>query len=131
MAAPGPTRAPNVPPRPQASEANRSRPSPRPARLMIGAGAIAAVTIIGAGLVRSPLVSDEGAMAAAEPGGSRATGDAERPVTYVRLRPGQTAPKGARVIREAAPTPRVVVRQAAPEPNQRNVRVVTRTRQSG
>ena len=36
------------------TELNRERPDPRPARLMRGAGALAAVTIIGAGLVVYP-----------------------------------------------------------------------------
>ncbi|MEX1334116.1 MAG: hypothetical protein AB1Z66_02320, partial [Candidatus Limnocylindrales bacterium] len=37
----------------------RDRPDPRPARLMMGAGALAAVTIIGAGLVDFPPAAAE------------------------------------------------------------------------
>ncbi len=116
--------------------APRSRPSPRPARLMVGAAAIAALTVIGAGLVRFPLAADEPVAAAPESGkATAARSKSEQPVRYVRLKPGQKAPKGAKVIREAAPTPRVVIRRATPatQPVAQAAprRVVTRTRQSG
>jgi hypothetical protein len=97
----------------------------------MGAGALAALAVVGAGLAELPT-------SGAETGGAVDAGKqtaevkvVERPVRYVRLEPGQKAPKGARVIREAAPTPRVVVRRvrvSAPSQVQRNV---ARTRQSG
>ncbi len=119
-------------PRPGASAAGRGRPSPRPARLMVGAGALAALTVIGAGLVRFPAAADEATAPAPQPARVGAKAKLERPVRYVRLKPGQKAPKGATVIREAAPTPRIVVQRVAPQPvQQRSVRVVSRTRQSG
>jgi hypothetical protein len=37
-----------------AGKDTRDRPDPRPARLMMGAGALAAVSVIGAGLVPFP-----------------------------------------------------------------------------
>jgi hypothetical protein len=131
----------------------RPRPSTRPARLMVGAGAIAALTVIGSGLVRFPVASDDvvattsGNGAGEADAGSRgvrssdakaskARARTKRAVKYVRLKPGQKAPKGAKVIREAAPTPRIVVRRTAPAPapaaaQRTRVKVVTRTRQSG
>jgi len=116
----------------------RGRPDPRPARLMVSAGAVAALAIIGAGLVRVPLPAD--APVAPEPAAPRVrTRDqVGRRVRYVRLKPGQHAPPGAKVIQEAAPRPRVVVRLvgptgpvAAPRAAAPVRRVVTRTRQSG
>ena len=113
----------------------RSRPDPRPGRLMIGAGAVAALTIIGSGLVRVPLAGEEVAQVEATRTGTSRVQKVERPVRYVRLKPGQKAPPGARVIQEAAPAPRVVVRLVPPtrttvaRPTSRQV--VTRTRQSG
>jgi hypothetical protein len=129
----------DVPARPEGGSAKppRSRPDPRPARLMVGAGAAAALALIANGLVAVPMTSDA-AVTAPDPGVTRAR---QRParvkqrVRYVRLKPGQKAPPGAKVIREAAPAPRVVVRvvpssrSVATAPVQR--RVVTRTRQSG
>ena len=104
-------------------------------RLGLAAGGIAAMSIMVAGLVRFPApdpatVADDGA-----PGGDTAVAaprrvKVEKRIRYVRLKPGQKAPPGARVIDAAQPTPRVVVtRIQAPAP--RRVRVVTRTRQSG
>lgn len=109
----------------------RDKPDPRPARLMLGAGALAAVTIVGAGLVDyPPAVADEPPSAPAEAGSAKVE-QVKRPVKYVRLQPGQKAPKGARVIKEAAPTPRVVVqRVVVPAPRQSS-RTVARSRQSG
>lgn len=113
----------------------KGRPSAQPARWAIGATALAALTVIGAGLVRFPMAAED--PSAAEPPTDATTasrdgsGAVERPITYVRLKPGQRAPKGAKVIREAASTPRVVVRRVAAPARQPSVRTVTRTRQSG
>ena len=122
-----------------AGKDTRERPDPRPARLMMGAGALAAVSVIGAGLVPFPTSQAQAptsSPAPAPPGAKVAK--IQRPVTYVRLKPGQRAPKGARVIREAAPTPRVVVRRvvvSAParstQTASRSTRTVARSRQSG
>ena len=102
---------------------------------MIGAGAVAALTLIGSGLVRVP-VADESAAAKTDTAATpRRSERVRQRVRYVRLRPGQQAPPGARVIQEAASAPRIVVRLVAPsEPSRAGpVRrtVVTRTRQSG
>lgn len=118
-----------------------SKPNPLPARLMVGVGALAALSVIAAGIGRLPGVSlgsasssagpDPGVavMAAALPAGKTRV---ERPIRYVRLKPGQKAPPGAKVIREAAPTPRVVVRWVTQPSSSSSMRApVARTRQSG
>lgn len=114
----------------------RDKPDPRPGRLMMGAGALAAVAIIGAGLVDFPatVAQEPPAAPATDPSAAaRATSveKVKRPVKYVRLKPGQQAPKGARVIREAAPTPRVVVQRVVVSAPSRPARTVARSRQSG
>lgn len=109
----------------------RSRPDPLPARLMVGGGAVAAVSLIVAGLVRPPSAVDATSDPATVQRDAARKAKVERRVRYVRLEPGQTAPPGARVIREAAPTPRIVIRDI-PAPTQRKTRApVARTRQSG
>jgi hypothetical protein len=55
----------------------------------------------------------------------------QRRVRYVRLKPGQHAPPGARVIQEAAPAPRVIVRHVAAPAYVPVRRPTVRTRQSG
>jgi hypothetical protein len=119
------------------SQRRRARPDPLPSRLMIGVGAVAALTVIGAGLVRFPVAATETTPTAAEDRKAPRTGKAERPVRYIKLKRGEKAPKGAKVIRKAAPTPRIVVRRvtvskasAASTPTKTR-RKVTRTQQSG
>lgn len=133
--------------------APKRRPDPRPMRLALGAGTLAAVSIMAAGLVRYPV-------ATADDAGDAVTADAladvvtvetiatARPevrirhrTVYVQLERGQKAPKGARVIEGKAPPPRVVVTRVAGKPaatRQTRVRQVrstprkvARTRQSG
>jgi hypothetical protein len=131
------------PVRPEARAPRKhSKPNPLPARLMVGVGALAALSVIAAGIGRLPGVSEESA-----PSGTGLDPDVtmlattavpvgktrvERPVRYVRLKPGQKAPPGATVIREAAPAPRVVVRWVTSTSSSSSARApVARTRQSG
>lgn len=114
-----------------ARPAVRERPDPRPARLMMGATALAAVAIIGAGLVDYPPAGAVEPQPATAQARATKTEVSRRPVRYVRLKPGQKAPKGAKVIREAAPTPRVVVRKIVVPAASRPARTVARSRQSG
>ena len=113
------------------SRTPRERPDSRPGRLMIGAGALAAATVIGAGLVDYPMAVAEQPSATADQAREVKPKQVERKVRYVRLKPGQKAPKGAKVIREAAPTPRVVVRRVVVREPSRSTRPVARSRQSG
>jgi hypothetical protein len=115
----------------------RTRPDPRPARLMVVGGAVAALSLFVAGLVRPPEAADTAGRTHPSEGIAFGRPDAttsarrEPRVRYVRLKPGQKPPAGARVIQEAAAAPRVVVR-TVPAPSQRSARVpVARTRQSG
>jgi len=109
----------------------RDKPDSRPARLMLGAGALAAVTVVGAGLVDFPPAVAEEPLSAPVKAGVGKVEKVKRPVKYVRLKPGQKAPKGARVIKEAAPTPRVVVQRVVVPAPSRSGRSVARSRQSG
>lgn len=98
---------------------------------MVGAGALAAVTVIGAGLVDYPTAVADRPPAPAIGAPAVETTRVRREVRYVHLKPGQQAPKGAKVIREAATTPRVIVRQVVVPGPSRPSRVVARSRQSG
>jgi hypothetical protein len=95
---------------------------------MVGASALAAVTIIAAGLVDFPLAVADGPSPA--PGVAEVE-QPKRPVRYVRLKPGQEAPKGAKVIEEAAPAPRVVIQRIVTRAQGGSTRPVARSRQSG
>lgn len=149
---PGPTAVP--PPVPAAGRAGaaapKQRPDPRPMRLVLGAGTIAAVSIMAAGLVRFPTTGDtSGDVIAADEAAADApiieTLATARPevrikhrTVYVHLKRGQKPPKGAKVITGKAPPPRVVVTRVpgkaattrTTRPARRRV-VVTKTRQSG
>ena len=121
----------------KAPRSPKARPDPRPSRLMVGAGAMAALTVIGAGLVRFPVSGSEAS--AATPGQAKTDRQVEATprVRYIKLKPGQKAPEGARVITRKAPPPRVVVRRvtvsapSAPRTAPTRSRPVVRTRQSG
>jgi hypothetical protein len=93
------------------------------------------MSIVTAGLVRFPVTSASDAAAIdAEPTNPVSHEEVIHRIRYVQLKRGERAPKGARVIRRADPTPRVVVRvvparrQVAVAPRPRKV---ARTRQSG
>lgn len=102
-------------------------------------GALAALSVMAAGMGRSMTVGQEASAAAADAATATMTSAVpgkrrlERPVRYVRLKPGEQAPRGARVIREQAEAPRVVVRWVrAPASTSATSRApVARTRQSG
>jgi hypothetical protein len=116
-----------------------SRPDPRPSRLMVGAGALAALSVIGAVLGRMPVIAEQSTATAviADTASGAASADAagtsrvKRPVRYVRLKPGQKAPRGAKVIREKAAAPRVVVHWVTPVAQTVTRAPVARTVQSG
>lgn len=117
------------------------RPDPRPMRVVYGAGAVAAMSIMAVGLVQPDWTStadpgqtddsfnptdDPGAIAVlpdgTSPGQPVPTRDAVRGgkvrhvIRYIYLKPGQTAPPGATVISATAPPPRVV-RNHQPNPD--------------
>ena len=101
-------------------DSRQSKPDARPMRFVYGAGAVAAMSVMAVGLVQPDF-----AATADQPAGSDPTADpnavAQAPSTtvrhvtqYIQLKPGQTAPPGAKVIAANAPTPRVVVTHNAP-----------------
>jgi len=119
---------PPTPPAP-AGPPRKAKPDPRPTRLGLGVGALAALSVLTLGLVQVPAAPPAEEPEAEIPVAREVV--VERRVRYVRLKRGQTPPPGARVIAAAEPTPRVLVtRVAAPAPERRS-RPVARTRQSG
>jgi hypothetical protein len=116
-------------------------------RVTLGLTGLVAATAMATAIIRPPAPA---AVAAPDPtvGPPDPTTPPPAPVVvrhvtqYVQLKPGETAPPGAKVVKKAAPSPRVivvtitppptpipVVQPAAPAP--RRVVVVTTTRQSG
>jgi hypothetical protein len=119
------------------------RPNPLPSRLAVGAGALAAVSVIAAGIGRLP-AAPPAALPPVEPVSGALTAAApvqqtrvERPIRYVKLKPGEKAPAGAKVIQAKAPAPRVVVQwvssgsSATTSSSTPQRAPVARTRQSG
>jgi hypothetical protein len=110
----------------------KAKPDPRPMRLALGAGGLAAFSAIVtaivippgsfAGALRSTNQSVSGAAASA------ATVQVQRQVRYIQLQPGQTAPPGAKVIDPTAPKPITVV-TTVPAPPAKPV--IIKTTQSG
>lgn len=101
-------------------------------RLGIGAGAIAALTVMIGGMVRvpggDPTAAAEDALTAAMPVTREVR--VEKRVRYVQLKRGQKAPPGAKVIDAAQPTPRVVVTRIQQQ-QPAKARKVAKSRQSG
>ena len=124
----GPTDPGSKPREPHRTGPDRSRPDPRPMRLVIAGVGVSALSVVVTGLIRLPVSGPQGPQLAGEVAPEVRVSSQVR---YVQLKRGQAAPPGARVIEAAAPTPRVVVRIIdAPVPRAAP-RVVARTRQSG
>lgn len=115
--------------------APKRRPNAWPSRVVIGVGAVAAMSVVTAGLVRFPTSTAADTAALDEPTPAPVQARVVHHVRYVQLKRGEKAPKGAKVIRGADPTPRVVVRNvpAPPRATTRTTRArpVARSRQSG
>lgn len=116
---------------PAAQHPPKARPDPRPMRLVLVASGLAALSALVAGIVLPPkpaaLAADPAPQGAADPG-SATTLQVQRPVQYIQLAPGQTAPPGAKVIDAAAPKPVTVV-TTVPAPARKPI--VVKTTQSG
>lgn len=116
------------------------RPDSRPMRVVYGAGALAAVSVLTVGLAR-PEANSSLTYEPTDDGGGLSGGapvtdtEVRHIIRYVHLKPGQTAPPGAKVVKPDAPAPRTVVTHvAAPrqaQPRQAQPRRVVVTRQSG
>ena len=88
----------------------RATPSAAPARIALGTGLLAILSAIIGAIVAPP----QPPLASVDPNllavGAAATPEAvSRPVVYVQLKPGESAPPGAKVIDAAAPTPMTIV----------------------
>lgn len=109
--------APQLPRTPARAHPPKAKPDSGPMRLALGVGGIAALSALAAAIVLPPKAATvaqlRGAQAANQQAGSGQAGPAstqvQRPVRYVQLAPGQTAPPGATVISASAPTPVTVV----------------------
>ena len=103
----------------------KAKPDARPMRMALGAGGIAAFSALAAAIVLPPqpaqpaqvVVITQSQPQATDPGPSATPLQVARPIQYVQLLPGQTAPPGATVIGASAPTPvTMVVTVPAPAP---------------
>ena len=105
----------------------KAKPDPTPMRMAVGIGGLATLSGLVTAIFVVPAaapVTDAATIAPATP----ATVTQQRPVVYVQLQPGQTAPPGAKVIDAKAPKPITVVTHVA-APAQKTV--VVHTTQSG
>ena len=103
----------------------KAKPDARPMRMALGAGGIAAFSALAAAIVLPPqpaqpaqvVVITQPQPQVTDPGPSATPLQVVRPIQYVQLLPGQTAPPGATVIGASAPTPvAMVVTVPAPAP---------------
>ena len=95
------------------AHAPKAKPDARPMRLALGAGGLAALSALVTAIVlpprpaiQAPIAVLQQPPATASPAGTPADTPlgSGRPVRYVQLLPGQTAPPGASVIPAAVPT---------------------------
>ncbi len=95
-------------------------------RFALGTTALASLSAMLAAIVTPSSAAPATVVARTDSGGTSVS--VARPVVYVQLKPGETAPPGARVIDAAAPKPVTVV-TVVPAPSRRPV--IIRTTQSG
>jgi hypothetical protein len=121
-------------PAPASAHAAKAKPDARPMRIALGAGGLAALSALLTAIVMppSPAVSSPGGTTGqtgpAAPAAAGTPSTVQRPVQYIQLQPGQTAPPGATVIDPAAPKPVTIV-TTVPAPAQKPI--IVRTTQSG
>jgi hypothetical protein len=134
-----------------------ARPDARPMRAALGIGGLAAMSALGAAIVRPPQPEtivlpvptpvapdanlDMAVPTAADPLATPIS--AERQIQYIQLQPGQVAPPGATVLPATAPTPITVVvtlppstgggggSKANPKPAANPTPIIIKTTQSG
>lgn len=110
-----------------AARPSKVRPDPTPMRVAVGIGGLATLSGLVTAIFVVPAaapVTDAATLAPPSP----ATVTQQRPVVYVQLQPGQTAPPGANVIDAKAPKPITIVTRVA-APAQKTV--IVHTTQSG
>jgi hypothetical protein len=106
--------------------APKGKPDARPMRIALGTGFLAVMSAVLSAIVAPPQPVVGEPVAGAMPATTPET--QVRQIVYVQLKPGETAPPGARVIDAAAPTPITVVTVL---PGAVQKPVVVKTTQSG
>lgn len=110
-----------------AAHAPKAKPDARPMRLALGAGGLAAFSALATAIVLPPRPAIQAPVAVLQqPADTGSPGDSSsgaplgsgRPVRYVQLLPGQTAPPGAFVIPATVPTSGTLV-VTVPAPGQK------------
>lgn len=121
-------------PVPARSAAPKGKPSATAMRVVLGGGGLAVLSAIASAIVAPPqpavVAPAEVTQSEMEPVATGTPIPVQRPVQYIQLQAGQTAPPGATVIDPAAPTPMTIVTTVkAPAPARKPV--VIKTTQSG
>lgn len=126
---------------PAQAHAPKAKPDARPMRMALGAGGIAALSALAAAIVLPPraaapvTATQSQQPQATDSQSSPSPIEMVRPIKYVQLSPGQTAPPGATVIDASAPTPITVVvsvpAPAKPKAAAAQTPTVIKTTQSG
>ena len=116
-------------PVPSAAHAPKIKPDARPMRIALGAAGLAAFSALVAAIVLPPrpVVFPAAYAQQAAPAGAGTLINGQRPIQYIQLQPGQTAPPGAKVIDPSAQP--ITGAAAVPPPAQKPV--IIKTNQSG
>jgi hypothetical protein len=125
-------------PMPAPNHAAKAKPDARPMRIALGAGGLAAMSALVTAIVMPPAPSVQIPSADQQAGAQQAApadpgtpSTVQRPVQYIQLQPGQTAPPGATVIDPAAPKPVTVVTTVPAPAAQKQKPIIIKTTQSG
>ena len=125
-----------TPPTPHVAKA---KPDPRPMRLALGAGGLAAFSALLSAIVmpaRPAVVTNVADAQPADSTAANATGTpitVQQPIQYIQLQAGQTAPPGAIVVDPSGPLPTAIV-VTVPAPAQKQTAqkpIIIKTTQSG
>lgn len=125
-----------APPTPHVAKA---KPDPRPMRLALGAGGLAAFSALLSAIVMPARPAVVTTVADAQPADSTAANAIGTPITvqqqiqYIQLQAGQTAPPGAIVVDPSGPLPTAIV-VTVPAPAQKQTAqkpIIIKTTQSG
>ena len=114
----------------------KAKPDARPMRIALGAGGVAAFSALVAAIVvpaNAAVVMPAAQIQQATPASTGTPITLQRPIQYIQLQPGETAPPGATVIDPSGPKPTAVVvtvpAPAAPAVKQKPI--IIKTTQSG
>jgi hypothetical protein len=113
------------------AHAPKARPDARPMRIALGSAGLAAFSALLTAIVmpaKPPVAVPTADTQQAAPAAAGTPISVQRPVQYVQLQPGQTAPPGATVVDPSGPLPTAIV-ITVPAPAQKPI--VIRTTQSG